>query len=94
MGLYGLARLIGSQSASVSFARCSIRCNVVAVDTEFSPIGIKVSNEDIATLNISRDPFHGDWNYTIHPHLNHVLFYKRIQSLKYLWKLSWKILKK
>ena len=62
-------------------------------ETNLYPMGIKVSNEDIATLNIGRDPFHGDWNYTIHPHLNHVLFYKRIHSLKYLWKISWKILK-
>ncbi len=37
-------------------------------ETNLYPMGIKVSNEDIATLNISRDPFHGDWNYTIHPH--------------------------
>jgi len=26
-----------------------------------------VSDEDIAALNIHRDPFHGEWNYTIKP---------------------------
>ncbi len=31
------------------------------------PIGIKVSDEDMDMLNITRDPFHGDWNYTIQP---------------------------
>ena len=30
--------------------------------------GIRVSDEDMATLNIHHDPFHGEWNYTIKPH--------------------------
>ncbi len=29
--------------------------------------GIKVSDEQLATINISRNPFHGDWNYTMAP---------------------------
>jgi hypothetical protein len=28
---------------------------------------IKISDAQIAAINIQRDPFHGDWNYTIHP---------------------------
>ncbi len=36
-------------------------------DSNLYPTGIKVSDEDMATLNISREPFHGDWNYTLHP---------------------------
>ena len=31
------------------------------------PDGVKVSNEQMAALPISRHAFHGDWNYTIHP---------------------------
>ena len=31
------------------------------------PTGIKVSDEEMAALNLSRDEFHGDWNYTISP---------------------------
>src|SRR5690242_18066131 len=31
------------------------------------PIGAKVSNAQMAALPISRHPFHGDWNYTLHP---------------------------
>jgi hypothetical protein len=27
--------------------------------------GLKVSNEEMASLNIKPDPFHGEWNYTI-----------------------------
>jgi hypothetical protein len=29
--------------------------------------GIKVTDEELAGLNISTDAFHGDWNYTISP---------------------------
>lgn len=36
-------------------------------DSNSYPTGIKVSDEDLATLNIKRAPFHGDWNYTIQP---------------------------
>ena len=35
-------------------------------DNEY-PTGIKVSDEEMAALNIERDEFHGDWNYTISP---------------------------
>jgi len=29
--------------------------------------GIKVSDEDLAKVNIHRDSFRGEWNYTISP---------------------------
>jgi hypothetical protein len=29
--------------------------------------GIKVTDAELAAVNIARDEFHGDWNYTIHP---------------------------
>ena len=31
------------------------------------PTGIKVSDQELASINIERDSFHGDWNYTILP---------------------------
>lgn len=31
------------------------------------PKGIKVSDADLAAINIVRDDFYGEWNYTIHP---------------------------
>src|SRR6266566_1146154 len=43
-------------------------------DSNSSPTGIKVSDEDLATLNIKREPFHGDWNYTIQPQVSVPLF--------------------
>jgi len=29
--------------------------------------GIKVSDEEMASLNVTPDSFHGEWNYTIAP---------------------------
>jgi hypothetical protein len=31
------------------------------------PTGVKVTSAQMAALPISRHPFHGDWNYTLHP---------------------------
>jgi hypothetical protein len=31
--------------------------------------GVKVSDEQLATINITCNPFHGDWNYTVTPSL-------------------------
>ena len=37
------------------------------LDTKSYPTGIKVSDQDMASINIRRDSFHGEWNYTISP---------------------------
>ena len=37
------------------------------LDTAKYPKGIKVSDEELQRVNILRDEFHGDWNYTIRP---------------------------
>jgi hypothetical protein len=29
--------------------------------------GIKVSKKEMEEINLRRDPFHGEWNYTISP---------------------------
>ena len=31
------------------------------------PIGIKVSDQELATVHLKRSPFHGDWNYCVLP---------------------------
>jgi Rhodopirellula transposase DDE domain len=36
-------------------------------DTNSYPTGLKVSDQDMAALKITSNPFHGDWNYTIQP---------------------------
>ena len=38
------------------------------LDTTVYPTGQKVSDAQLATIQIARDPFHGEWNYTIRPH--------------------------
>jgi len=44
----------------------TVRCEL---DTREYPKGIKVSDADMATLNIKGDIFHSEWNYTISPRM-------------------------
>jgi transposase len=37
------------------------------IDPGQYPKGVKVSDKQIATIRLERDPFHGEWNYTILP---------------------------
>jgi hypothetical protein len=37
------------------------------LDTRSYPTGVAVSDDDMQALNIVRDEFHGEWNYTIRP---------------------------
>jgi transposase len=37
------------------------------LDTRAYAKGVKVSDQEIAQLNLRRDKFHGEWNYEIHP---------------------------
>jgi hypothetical protein len=36
-------------------------------DSHTYPTGLKVTDEELAALNLVRDAFHGEWNYTIKP---------------------------
>ena len=38
------------------------------LDTQTYPTGIKVTDEEMATIRLQRDVFYGEWNYTISPH--------------------------
>src|SRR5882757_7863130 len=42
----------------------TVRCEL---DTRDYPKGIKVSDKEMATLNIEGDAFHPEWNYTVSP---------------------------
>ena len=42
----------------------SVQCEL---DPRTYPSGVIVSNAEMATINIDRDEFHGEWNYTISP---------------------------
>jgi transposase len=37
------------------------------IDDQSYPTGVKVSDKEISALNLHRDKFHGDWNYTLQP---------------------------
>jgi transposase len=37
------------------------------LDTRRYPLGIKVSDAEMGDIVMTKDAFHGDWNYTIHP---------------------------
>jgi hypothetical protein len=42
-----------------------------ALDENTYAPGIKVSDEELATLAIERDEFHGEWNYRFNPRNPH-----------------------
>ena len=37
------------------------------IDTAIYPAGVKVSDSEMAAINITAHAFHGEWNYTIAP---------------------------
>jgi len=51
-------------SATTTETGLSVRCQL---DENTYEKGVPVSDEDMASINIERDAFHGEWNYTIRP---------------------------
>ncbi len=51
-------------AATTTEARLGVLCKL---DMNRYPVGRKVSDEEMATLSIRPDSFHGKWNYTILP---------------------------
>jgi len=51
-------------SATTTKTGLTVHCQL---DTGQYPSGIVVSDAEIASINIKRAEFHGDWNYTISP---------------------------
>jgi transposase len=56
-----IVNLIGSTTTSKGLKVKS------ELDTNIYTTGIKISNEELEKINIKRDDFHGEWNYTISP---------------------------
>ncbi|HET7448002.1 MAG TPA: ISAzo13 family transposase, partial [Methyloceanibacter sp.] len=54
-------------SATTTQTGLSVLCEL---DRKRYPKAVKVSDEDMAAINLKRATFHGDWNYTIRPN-NH-----------------------
>jgi hypothetical protein len=40
------------------------------IDTNRYPSGLKVSDQELAAVNLQRNAFHGDWNYKISPSIS------------------------
>jgi hypothetical protein len=58
-----IVSLIGSTTT-----RTGLRIKA-GIDRNHYEKGIKVSDEELASLNVQPHRFHGDWNYTIRPSL-------------------------
>jgi hypothetical protein len=56
-----IVNLIGSTTTDTGLKVC---CEL---DANLYPKGIKVTNEEMQAINITRNEFHGEWNYTISP---------------------------
>lgn len=56
-----ILQLIGATKTETGL---TVACDI---DRNSYPRGIKVSDEEIAAVNIERHDFHGEWNYTIRP---------------------------
>jgi hypothetical protein len=64
--LLGLLIVIELISKTTTKTGLKIRCEL---DRNTYPKGIKVSDAEMATLNMTRDSFHPEWNYSISPRL-------------------------
>jgi hypothetical protein len=51
-------------SATTTDTGLTVQCEL---DTNLYPKGIAISDKEMATINITRADFHGEWNYTITP---------------------------
>jgi transposase len=51
-------------AATTTRTGLTVRCEL---DINKYPTGIKVTEEELSQVNISRDHFHGEWNYSIKP---------------------------
>jgi hypothetical protein len=58
--------LIGATTTTTGL---TVRCEL---DPNTYQKGIVVSDQEMESLNITRNAFHGEWNYTIHPSANPV----------------------
>ncbi len=61
MSREAIVSLIGGTTTSTGL---TVRA---ALDTERYATGIKVSDEELAAVQLTPHEFHGDWNYAIKP---------------------------
>jgi hypothetical protein len=56
--------IVQTISATTTRTGLTVRAEL---DTGLYPAGVKISDQQMAALPITRHDFHGDWNYTLHP---------------------------
>src|SRR5689334_24244422 len=61
------ARALGHGGIRLVARAAWVREATVSLGIDELDAGVKVSNAQMAALPVSRHPFHGDWNYTLHP---------------------------
>ena len=63
-----IAVIINLISSTTTQTGLKVKCTL---DTKQYESGIKIDDEELEGINIQRDGFHGEWNYTISPSINH-----------------------
>ena len=56
--------VVGLIAATTTAKGLKVTCRL---DRRKYPLGRKITDEELAQVNMKRDKFHGEWNYTIHP---------------------------
>ena len=59
------AVIVNLIAATTTKTGLKVRCEL---DTQVYPLGIVVTDDELAQVNLKRNDFHGEWNYTISPH--------------------------
>jgi DDE family transposase len=62
--LASLAAIVSLIGSTTTTAGLRVRSEI---DKNTYPQGVAPTDQQVAQINIERHPFHGDWNYTIHP---------------------------
>jgi transposase len=59
------AVIVNLIAATTTKTGLKVQCEL---DTQVYPMGIVVTDDELAQVNLKRNDFHGEWNYTISPH--------------------------
>ena len=62
--LRNLATIVSLIANTRTSSGLTVRCQV---DKNRYPLGVKVSDDQMAKINLKNQEFHGEWNYTISP---------------------------
>ncbi len=65
--LVSIATIINLIAATKTKTGLKVDC---VLDENKYPTGLKISDEELAKVNLTPDSFHGDWNYVIAPNKN------------------------